>query len=157
MDRRWTICPTGGIDKVAAFVALFTGKKLEIAILTDYAKGQKGKVESLRRSKLIQDGCVFKTTDFCAQAEADIEDLIGAPLYVRLVNHAYGLSGTSNELSESTLKAIGLGTDRIVERVRQIMVTATSAPEFDHYTPALFLRHIVRCCRMKRTWVFRPC
>src|ERR1017187_2450778 len=138
LDRRWTICPTGGIDKVAAFVALFTGKKLEIAVLTDYAKGQKGKVESLKKSKLLQDGRVFKITDFCAQTEGDIEDLIGAPFYIRLVNLTYSLTGTPDEISESKVSGVQLST-RIVERVSQVMVTVTSAPEFDHYAPALFL------------------
>jgi hypothetical protein len=36
LDRRWTICPAGGIDRIQPFVALFAGQKLDIAALSDY-------------------------------------------------------------------------------------------------------------------------
>lgn len=60
LDRRWTITPCGSIDKVAAFVALFGGKKLHVAVLTDFTRGDKSKVERLRRSNLLRDGHVHR-------------------------------------------------------------------------------------------------
>ena len=50
LDPRWVICPTGGIDKVSAFMSLFGGNKLHVAVLVDLAKGQKKRVDDLRRS-----------------------------------------------------------------------------------------------------------
>lgn len=41
LDRRWTISPCGGIDKVAAFMSLFRGNNLHVAVLTDYKTGDK--------------------------------------------------------------------------------------------------------------------
>jgi len=90
LDKRWIVCPSNGIDKVAAFLSLFGGNKLHVAVLLDYAKGQKAKVDQIKQSKLLQDGHVFTVTDFIPQAEGDIEDLLGTELYVRIVNAAYG-------------------------------------------------------------------
>ena len=45
LDPRWTMCPAGGVDKVAAFLSLFGGNRLHVAVLVDYAAGQKGKVD----------------------------------------------------------------------------------------------------------------
>lgn len=54
LDRRWTICPAGGIDKIQPFVALFSGQKLDIAALSDYAKSDKKKLGSLRQNKIME-------------------------------------------------------------------------------------------------------
>src|SRR5438132_2122580 len=54
LDRRWTPCPAGGIDKIQPFVALFAGQKLDIAALSDYAKGDKRKVDSLKQNKVME-------------------------------------------------------------------------------------------------------
>lgn len=37
LDSRWVICPSGGLDKVHAFVSLFAGNKLHVAVLADFA------------------------------------------------------------------------------------------------------------------------
>src|SRR6202035_6042263 len=77
LDKRWVVCPSNGIDKVAAFLSLFGGNKLHVAVLLDYAKGQKAKVDQIKQSKLLQEGHVFAVTDFVSQDEGDIEDLLG--------------------------------------------------------------------------------
>ncbi len=48
LDQRWTICPIGGVDKVAAFMRLLSGNTIHVAVLIDYASGQKKKIEELR-------------------------------------------------------------------------------------------------------------
>lgn len=48
LDPRWVLSPCGGVDKVPAFMSLFGGNKLDIAVLTDLASGQKKKVRDLR-------------------------------------------------------------------------------------------------------------
>ena len=64
LSPRWTICPTGGVDKVAAFMSLFGGKKLNIAVLVDLAHGQKKKIEELRRNSLLNAGAVLSAEQF---------------------------------------------------------------------------------------------
>ncbi len=38
LDPKWTMCPTGGIGNVRAFVSLFGGNKLDVAVLADQTK-----------------------------------------------------------------------------------------------------------------------
>ena len=49
LNPRWTITPTGGIDKIGSFVALFGGNKLHVAVLPDYHAGDKAKVTTSSR------------------------------------------------------------------------------------------------------------
>ena len=138
LDRRWTITPCGGIDKVAAFVALFGGQKLHVAVLTDYVRGDKSKVEKLRRSKLLQDGHVFTADAFAGKAEADVEDLLGDAGYVALVNGALELSG--GDLLEPPAEGDDAHGGRIVKWVEdKARLLPPGVAEFDHYLPAEFL------------------
>lgn len=135
LDTRWTLCPAGGVDKVSAFISLFSGNKLNIAVLTDYAHGQKAKVEGLRKSDILAKGRVFTATDFAGQAEADIEDILGAELFVELVNAMYGLSGAA-QLSVAALPAT---PTRVVARVEDFLRPNTQLAAFSHYAPAIWL------------------
>lgn len=56
LDPRWTIAPCGGIDKFGSFIALFGGNKLDVAILADFADGQKKKVRDLKESSILKEG-----------------------------------------------------------------------------------------------------
>jgi len=138
LDPRWTMCPAGGVDKVAAFLSLFGGNKLHVAVLVDYAQGQKGKVESLRKSKLLQDGHVFTTTDFCIQPEADVEDLFGIQLYAEMVNKACGFAG-NGALTAAAIQTAQESSPRVVKKVEALLRVRPTVPEFDHYVPAMWL------------------
>ncbi len=139
LDKRWTMCPTGGIDKVSAFVSLFGGNKLHVAVFTDMAAGQKTKLEQLRKSKLLKDGHVLSAADYCGQAEADIEDLLGPDLYCGFVNKAFGLSGAI-EVTPAKCGAIVTPAPRILKRVEDVFkVMPPGSPEFDHFSPAAWL------------------
>lgn len=138
LDPRWTMCPAGGVDKVAAFLSLFGGNRLHVAVLVDYAQGQKGKVESLRKSKLLQDGHIFATTDFCNQTEADVEDLLGIQLYSELVNKTCGFA-SGDALTVAAIQAAQESSSRVVKRVEALFRLRPSVAEFDHYSPALWL------------------
>ncbi|HXQ43090.1 MAG TPA: AAA family ATPase, partial [Acidimicrobiales bacterium] len=76
LDRRWTITPCGGIKKVGSFLSLFGGHGLHVAVLTDYAQGDKATVRSLREDGLLREGHVLTADMFVdGQDEADIEDM----------------------------------------------------------------------------------
>ncbi|HMJ11855.1 MAG TPA: AAA family ATPase, partial [Polyangiaceae bacterium] len=133
LDSRWTICPAGGIDKVSAFMTLFGGNRLHVAVLTDFATGQKKKIDDLRRSELLRKGHVFSADAYSGQAEADVEDLLGAAAYVELVNTCYGLKGK---------QAVGKAAAgvRVVNHVEDRFRTLTAdVAEFNHYTPSAYL------------------
>lgn len=131
LDPRWTVCPAGGVDKVAAFMSLFGGNGLHVAVLTDFASGQKKKVEDLRRSALLRAGHVLTADTFAAQAEADVEDLLGADLYSALVGASVAASVPSAPAGS-----------RCVKFTEDHFRMTPSLPVFDHYAPAsYFVEH----------------
>jgi energy-coupling factor transporter ATP-binding protein EcfA2 len=135
LDKRWVVCPSNGVDKIAAFLSLFGSNKLHAAVLLDYAKGQKAKVDQIKERKLLQDGHVFAVTDFLPQDEGDVEDLLGSGLYVDLVNATYG----TQFLAAHILSLIP-ETPRLVPKIEAAFkLLPAGTPEFDHYKPAEWL------------------
>lgn len=139
LDPRWTICPTGGIGNVRAFVSLFGGNKLDITVLADRTKADKKKIEELRRHEVLKAGRVFTISDFTDKDESDVEDLFEPPLFVSIVNSAYGLTG-KYELTEKSLDEADTSTSRLVKKAEAAFrVMPESTPMFDHFTPAEWL------------------
>jgi hypothetical protein len=135
LDRRWTVGPTGGIDKVQSFASLFGGNKLNVAVLCDYGNNDKNKVEKLRKSQILKTEQVFTTSDFTGKNESDVEDLFHPAIYAEIVNAAFKLDDS-----------IKLTADTFTQECRMVKVTEDkfkvmppSAPEFNHFTPSDWL------------------
>jgi hypothetical protein len=112
---------------------------LKIAALLDYHEGQKKMVEDLEKSKLLKDGHLLKTTDFVANDEADIEDLIGWELYVTLVNGALQIPEKNYLPGE---KPDGCEKRIVKEVEKRAKLLPAGLPEFDHYAPAEHLNQL---------------
>jgi predicted ATPase len=139
LDGRWTICPSGGIDKVWPFASLFGGNKLNIAVLCDYGSGDKVKVERLRQSQILKSSQIFTASDFSGKAESDIEDFITEELYAHIVNLAFELP-KAQKLKGATLNQANSGEIRIVKAAEAAFRTMPpNIKEFDHFTPAYWL------------------
>ena len=136
LDLRWAIAPAEGAAKVTSFVTLFKGRSLQIAVLMDYHTGQKKMVDRLESSGLMDDGHLLKTTDFLEQEEADIEDLIGWPLYVHVVNEALGLSGR-HKLPAERPKDTDIRIVKEVDKRAKLLPPAVA--DFDHFLVAKYL------------------
>lgn len=136
LDARWTVCPCGGIDKVGSFVALFGGNKLDIAVLTDFHHGDKKKVRGLKESTLLKSGHVLTADMYIDQDEADVEDLIGRPFYVGLVNRCWGLDAKTCLPAVKPEKAPARVLKEVEDHFAQL---PPSVAAFDHYTLATFL------------------
>ena len=63
-----------------------------VAVLTDFERGQKRKIDDLYKSALLEQERVILATDVARKDEADVEDFLEPELFVELVNKAYGLS-----------------------------------------------------------------
>ena len=138
LDPRWTLCPTGGIDKIAPFVSLFGGNRLNVVVLSDIAQGDKNKIEKLRKSDILKAGHFYTCADFVDQSEADVEDLLGQDLFVQILNAAYNVP-TEHELSVEKLMELE-GTPRIVKRAEELFrLMPDSVAEFDHFRPSQWL------------------
>jgi energy-coupling factor transporter ATP-binding protein EcfA2 len=139
LDPRWTICPSGGIGNIRAFVSLFGGNKLDIAVLADQTKKDVKKIEELRRSEILKAGRVFTISDFTGKAESDIEDLLEPDLFVSIVNASYELPD-ANKLTVKSLAEADKGTERLVKRAEAAFnVMPDSIPTFNHFAPAAWL------------------
>ena len=139
LNPRWTMCPSGGIDKIAPFASLFGANRLNIAALCDVATGDKAKIDRLRKSKILEAGHVFTIADFTGQDESDVEDLFPPAKYAQLLNAAYGLSG-DNEITVDKLEQAAPSTQRVVKRAEAAFrVLPADIPEFDHFTPSSWL------------------
>ncbi|WP_342667041.1 ATP-dependent nuclease [Pseudoxanthomonas dokdonensis] len=140
LDTRWTVCPSGGIDKVQSFASLFSGKGINIAALCDYGTGDKSKVQRLRTSQILKAEGILVATDFTGKEESDIEDFFSPALLAKIVNETYGLKG-KNALKEDDFTK----PEAVIRQVKQVEalfnVMDASVPEFDHFTPASWLLH----------------
>jgi predicted ATP-dependent endonuclease of OLD family len=136
LDPKWVIAPSGGIDKIVSFVTLFRANKLNVAVLTDFHKGDKNKVRSLKESELLKKGHVFSAEMYTGDDESDIEDIIGRSAYIALVNQCYKLHNDEALPDGKPYTAPKLVVSEVEEHFRSL---PTGAPEFDHYRPASFL------------------
>lgn len=133
LDYRWVIAPSGGIDKISSFVTLFNSQKIEIAIVTDFHKGDKRKIESIRESSILKSSNIYTVNQYVDMEEADIEDMLGRDFYLELINKAYNLK------DKHVIQDIQ-PSDRILKVVEdQFRILPTEIPEFDHYTPSEYL------------------
>jgi len=139
LDRRWTMCPAGGIDKIQPFVALFSGQKLDIAVISDYAKADKRKFESLRQNKVLESERLLNFATILGLQEADIEDVFSPALYAEVINKAFDLPA-ANQVTALLLSNADQNTIRLVKKAEAFFgVLPPGAPEFDHFTPAEWL------------------
>src|SRR5690606_22566158 len=88
LDERWVVTPVGGADKLAAFVALMGGNKLNVAAVMDIAKQDRQRVDNLLARRLLESSHLVRVSKFCERAEADIEDLLPTALYVDAVKQS---------------------------------------------------------------------
>lgn len=61
LDLRWAVCPAESAAKISGFVTLFAGRGLKIAVFADYHDGQKGLIDRLEKSGLLDEGHVLRT------------------------------------------------------------------------------------------------
>lgn len=145
LDPRWTICPSGGIDKIWSFASLFGGNKLNIAVLCDLGHGEKGKVERLKQSQILNAGQVWTVADFTGKGESDVEDLMHPDFYAALLNQAYALSDQL-AIDAQKLSQAQPQTQRIVKQAETVFrIMPPASPEFDHFTPAAWLLRHPEC------------
>lgn len=138
LSSNWTICPSGGIDKIAPFVRLFGGNRINVAVLSDIASGDKTKIERLKKAEILKAGHFFTCADFTEQDESDVEDLFDPSLFVEMLNGAYALSKTNKVTLERLNDAAP--TPRLVKKAEALFkLMPDSVPEFSHYGPARWL------------------
>ncbi|CAN7428648.1 ATP-dependent nuclease [Brucella pseudogrignonensis] len=139
LDPKWTICPAGGIDKIQSFVSLFSGQNLEIVVLSDFSIGDRRKFEALRQKQILADDRIMTFAGLLDQDEADAEDVFAPQVYIDIVNNSSGVP-EDRKITEADLLQEGGETSRLLKKVEACMrLMPPSVPQFNHYTPALWL------------------
>lgn len=124
-----TIVPTGGLEKVATFISLLRGSKLEIACLLDSYTAAKGKakMDNMIAERIIHKNKIRFFDEFLPDyAKADLEDLFTKEDYLKLFNSAF--SDIKN-IKESELNT----------SIKQIIIQLNKhigKDRFNHYRPA---------------------
>lgn len=139
LDPRWTLCPAGGIDKIQSFVSLFSAQDLHIGAITDFAKGDRRKLENLERTGLLQNGRLKTYASVLDLEEADVEDVFTPGVFAQLLNKAFALE--DGELcEEESLLAADMNTTRLVKKADAYFRTLSpETAQFNHFTPAMWL------------------
>lgn len=117
---------------------LFGGNRINVAVLSDIANGDKTKIENLKKADILKAGHFFTCADFTGQAEADVEDLFDADLFVEMLNGAYN-PPVANVVTAANLMAAN-PTPRIVKKAEALFKLMPAAvPEFNHFGAARWL------------------
>lgn len=131
-----TIVPVGGLDKVATFISLLKGQKLNVGCLLDSFTdpGGKQRVDDLVRHKIIKDKHIRFFDEFAnnGQKIADIEDLFTKDEYLKLFNLTF-----AGEYSEIKLSDLDTTLDTVLKQVNKVL-----GKKFNHYRPAYKLNQL---------------
>lgn len=140
LDRRWTITPVGGVDRMDTFVRLFSANHLNTCVLLDVSGNKKAKVEKLIASGDLRDAQVVRLTEFTKAAASDIEDMFDLSFYVDLVRGV----GAENQIAQMGLvtKEALIADDPRVTRKIDALLEPLGLGRLDHMPPALYFeRH----------------
>lgn len=143
LDRRWTITPVGGVDKMDTFVRLFKGQQLNICAVIDATGNKLTKVEKLVRDGDLQPGELIKVAGIVGADQADMEDVMSPDFYLKLVQ------GVGREDSTRAIYGI-VSADRLpdvddeqrITRRIDTVLAGFNQDRLDHLPPALYFeRH----------------
>ncbi len=129
LDNGVTVIPTGGLEKVATFISLMRGNKLELVCLLDsYTDASaKAKFENIIQQKLIHEKKVRFFHDYLPDyKQADIEDLFSAEDYLKFFNSAF------TEYADIKLADLDTVKSSILHKIN----TKLGIKRFNHYRPA---------------------
>lgn len=124
-----TIVPTGGLEKVATFISLLRGSKLEIACLLDSYSDVKGKakMDNMISEKIIHKNKIRFFDEFLPDyAKADLEDLFAKEDYLKLFNSAF------NEIDDISVSELNSSIKQIIIQLNNHI----GKDRFNHYRPA---------------------
>lgn len=124
-----TIVPTGGLEKVATFISLLRGSKLEIGCLLDSYADPKGKakLDKMIALKIIHKSKIRFFDEFLkGYKQADLEDLFSKQDYLKLFNSAF------SEHKDIDVSDLDGNLPTIITQVNKQI----GKDRFNHYRPA---------------------
>jgi predicted ATP-dependent endonuclease of OLD family len=138
-----TIVPTGGLDKVATFIALLGASGLKLAVFHDHHGAPEQRLMELGRQKMISPKAILNASQFRdltkigrTSQPSDTEDLFDADMYISYFNKAY-----DKQIKGSPIQITDLPKgDRIIDRVERHLdkkgIAVRPSGGFNHYLVA---------------------
>ncbi|HRK27537.1 MAG TPA: AAA family ATPase [Chitinophagales bacterium] len=123
------IVPTGGLEKVATFISLMRGNKLQIACLLDTYTDPKSKAkfENIIYQKIIHKNKVRFFDEYLTDyTQADIEDLFDKEDYLKVFNQAF------SEHNDIKLSDLDVNIKPIISQINKHL----NVSRYNHYRPA---------------------
>lgn len=103
-----------------------------IVTLTDYHIRDKNKIDRLKKSRLLNDNNILLASDYTGFDSSDIEDMIGAKPYAKLINSCYKLNAADKLDCKIILDGKVLSsTEAAISKIPDV--------RFDHYKPSMYL------------------
>lgn len=133
----WTVAPCGGVEKIVAFMTLFSANAPRTAVLLDSTARQE-KEPARREQEILRNCCVFAAPMYAGTETGGVEELLGRQTYFDLVNRCYKLPRRHRLASTAgATKYVG-----VVQEVQaRFGALGREAPPFDTFAPA---EHLVR-------------
>lgn len=132
LDDDITIVPTGGLEKVATFISLMRGSKLDIVCLLDTFKNKKGKakIDNLIKEKIIRDNKIKFFDEFLdGYTTADIEDVFKKEDYLKVFNESF------DQYKDIQISDLNGSIKPIVIQINKYL----GIDSYNHYRPANYL------------------
>ncbi|UCG57238.1 MAG: AAA family ATPase [Phycisphaerales bacterium] len=131
----WTVAPCGGVEKIGAFMALFGGNALRIAVLLDSTARQE-KEAAQRENEILKNCCVFAAPMYAGVENGGLEELLGRQTYFALVNKCYKLPRRRRLVpTAGATSYVGV----VQEAQARFATTGNEVAPFDPYVPAEYL------------------
>ncbi len=127
-----TIVPVGGLDKVATFISLLRGNKLNMVCLLDTFTDQKGKarLDNLIQEKIIKENQIKFFNDYIDRLKiADVEDMFEIEEYLKIFNEEF-----KNEYRDISKEEID-NSKSILPQLNNLL----GIKRFNHYRPSRYL------------------
>lgn len=135
-----TIVPTGGLDKIATFIALLGGNSLQLAVLHDYSGSPEQRLVEMVKEKMIAARLVINAATYRSvppnpnPIPTDLEDLLPVDTYLALFNAAF-----EKKIGSITSADLPPG-DRIIDRLKRCLankgLVLRKDGDFNHYLVA---------------------
>ena len=127
-----TIVPVGGLDKVATFISLLRGNKLNMVCVLDTFTDQKGKarLDNLIQEKIIKENQIKFFDEYIDRLKvADVEDMFEINEYLNIFNEEF-----KNEFRSIDAKEID-NSKSIITQINSLL----GIKRFNHYRPSRYL------------------
>ncbi|GLC27305.1 AAA family ATPase [Roseisolibacter agri] len=149
-----TIVPTGGLDKVATFIALLGANELELVVVHDSAGAPDTRLGDLVREKLLPQKAILTYGDVVSPASkkggakagatplhagpADVEDIFTVAEYLSLFNGAFAAS-LPKPVTEADLPPGDRIVDRLTRYLKSNGIQLRAKGGYNHYAVAAYL------------------